>query len=228
MNNFPPPPPGGQPPYQPPPGQPGQPGQPQQPGQPPQPGQQQPTGQYQQPDPYQQQQYQQPEDPLTALDKKRKKQLWILSGIAAVLIVGAFFGGKAVEKKNYDPGADGYNAIYDAGAKSGNAAGTKSGEASGQKQGKEEGIAEGTEKGKQQGEAEGTAAGASAALGGFSSWSTSAPYVVSMNQGPNSNVPYAVDSRTLMQPNTFYKICASGQGVCTEADPNSGGGSTGP
>lgn len=219
MNNFPPPPPGGQPPYQPPQGQPGQPG-PDQPTQQMQPGQ---PGQPGQPDPYQQQAYQAPPDPLAEADKKRKKQLGILAGVAAVLIVAAFFGGKAFEKKNYEEGADGYNAIYNEGAKSGHAAGQKSGEASGQKQGEQEGVAKGTEQGKQQGEAEGTKAGAAAALGNFSSWSTSTPYVVTMQQGPNSNVPYAVDNRTLMQPNTFYKICASGQGVCTEEDNNSGG-----
>lgn len=206
MNDFPPPPPpGGEQPTQP--MQPAQPGQPQQ--------------QY-----AQQGQYSQPpqQDPLAALDSKRKKQLGILSAVAAVLIVAAFFGGKAVEKKNYDPGKDGYNEIYAAGAKSGTAAGTKAGQAQGQK----EGEAKGTEKGKQQGVAEGTADGAAAALGNFSSWSTSTPYVITMDQG-SGDVPYSVASRTLMQPDTFYKICASGTGVCTEADNNSsgGGGSTG-
>lgn len=212
MNDFPPPPPGGQPPAggQPPYEPPTQPMQPAQPGQ---------------PDPYAQQQYaEQPQrDPYAELDSKRKKQLGILSAVAAILIVAAFFGGKAVEKKNYEEGQDGYNEIYNAGAASGAAAGKKAGQAQGQKSGE----AEGTEKGKQQGVAEGTADGAAAALGNFSNWSTTTPYVITMDQG-SGDVPYTVASRTLMQPDTFYKICASGSGVCTEADNNSsGGGSTG-
>ncbi|MBJ7459127.1 MAG: hypothetical protein JHD02_08070, partial [Thermoleophilaceae bacterium] len=177
-------------------------------------------------------QYQQPVDPLAELDKKRKQQLGILSAVAAVLIVAAFFGGKAIEKKNYDPGKDGYNEIYAEGAKAGTtagtAAGTKAGEASGEesgkKEGKSEGIAEGTEQGKAQGEAEGEAEGASQALGGLGSWSTTAPYVVQMEDGPNSSVPYTVSSRTAMQPGIFYKICSSGQGVCTESDPGPSSG----
>jgi hypothetical protein len=27
-----------------------------------------------------------------------------------------------------------------------------------------------------------------------------------------------------MQPDTFYKICSSGQGICTEADPGPSSG----
>jgi hypothetical protein len=155
-------------------------------------------------------------------DKKRKKQLGILSAVAAVLIVAAFFGGKAIEKKNYDPGKKGYNEIYAEGAKNGHAQGTKTGQAEGEQSGKaagkSEGIAEGTEQGKKEGQAQGTADGADAALGGLTAWSTSAPYVVTMTTGPSSDVPYSVDSRTQMQPDTFYKICSSGQGICTEAD----------
>lgn len=200
MNNFPPPPPGGEPPYEPPTQQ--MPAQPQ-PGQPPA--------------------YQPPPDPLAELDKKRKKQVWTIAGIGAVLIVVAFFGGKALEKKNYEQGADGYNAIYQDGQKAGTSAGTKAGQAAGQK----EGVAQGTEQGKQQGQAQGTKDGASAALGNFSTWSTDTPYVVLMEKGPSDSVPYAVGDRTLMQPDTYYKICASGTGVCTESDPNSGGGATG-
>lgn len=215
MNDFPPPPPGGQPPAggQPPYEPPTQPMQPAQPGQPGQP----------------QQQYAQPpqQDPYAELDSKRKKQLGILSAVAAVLIVAAFFGGKAVEKKNYEEGKDGYNEIYNAGAASGTAAGTKAGKEQGQKEGQQQGEAEGTEKGKQEGVAEGTADGANQALGNFSSWNTSTPYVILMGTG-SGDVPYSISSRTLMQPDTFYKICASGQGVCTEPDNgNSGGGSTG-
>jgi hypothetical protein len=205
MSNFPPPPPGGQPPagqppYQPPPG-----GQPPVGGQPP----------YQPP----------PVDPLAEADSKRKKQLGILSVVAAILIVAAFFGGKAIEKKNYDPGKSGYNEIYAEGAKNGNAAGeasgTKAGEKKGTAKGEAEGEAQGTEKGKAEGEAQGTADGASQALGGLGTWSTTAPYVVQMEQGPSSDVPYTVSSRTPMQPGIFYKICSSGQGVCTEADTGS-------
>lgn len=200
--------------YQPPPPPPGGP-------QPPAPGQ---------PDPYGQptQQYQQPPvDPLAEADSKRKKQLGILSAVAAVLIVAAFFGGKAVEKKNYDPGKDGYNEIYAKGAADGNAAGQKSGEASGQAQGEKEGVAKGTEKGQAEGEATGTADGASQALGGFSSWSTDSPYVVTMDSG-SGDVPYVVQNRTQMEPDTNYKICSSGSGICTsQVTTSGGGGSTG-
>lgn len=203
MSNFPPPPPGGQPPQQP-------------PYQPPseQPTQQMPAGQPA---------YQAPPDPVEELDKKRKKQVWTVAVIGAVLIVAAFFGGKAIEKKNYEKGADGYNAIYNEGRQAGTTAGTKAGQAQGQK----EGVAKGTEQGQQQGKAAGTKDGAAAALGNFSSWSTDTPYVVLMQQGPSSDIPYVVGDRTLMQPDTYYKICASGTGICTEADPNTGGGSTG-
>jgi hypothetical protein len=231
MNDFPPPPPSGQDPYQP----------PQQPGQTDptqvQPGQQQPgandptqvqpgqpqQGQY---PPQAQQAYppqgQPPVDPLEAANKKRKQQLAIVSVVGVALIIGSFFLGKSMEKKNYEPGEAGYTAIYNAGAKSGHAAGTKSGE----QQGEKEGVAKGTEAGRQQGQAEGTAAGASAALGNLTNWSTSSPYIVKMVQGPSKEVPYAVDSRTQMQPNVFYKICDSGQGICTSTT-NSGGGATG-
>ena len=211
MSNFPPPPPGGQPPYEPPPG-----------GQPP--AGQPPAGQ----PPAGQPPYQQPVDPLAEADKKRKQQLGILSVVAAVLIVAAFFGGKAMEQKNYDPGEAGYNEIYAEGAKKGNAAGeasgTETGKEEGKKAGKAEGVAEGTEQGKAEGVAEGTADGASQALGGLSSWSTTAPYVVQMEEGPSQDVPYTVSSRTAMQPGIFYKICSSGQGVCTESDPGPSSG----
>jgi hypothetical protein len=220
MSNFPPPPPGGQPPYEPPPG-----------GQPP--AGQPPAGQ----PPTDQPPYQQPVDPLAEADKKRKQQLGILAATAAVLIVVAFFAGKAVEKKNYDPGKDGYNEIYAAGAKSGGAAGkaagTKEGEKTGKEAGKAEGVAEGTEKGKAEGVAQGTAEGADQALGGLTSWSTTTPYVVEMQKGPSSDVPYTVGDRTLMQEGLLYKICSSGQGICTEADTgsasssSSGSGATG-
>jgi hypothetical protein len=170
-------------------------------------------------------------DPLAELDKKRKQQLTIMAVVGVILIVAAVFVGKALEKKNYDPGADGYTAIFNAGAKAGHsvgeASGQKAGQEAGQKQGEQEGLAKGTEQGKEAGKAEGTADGAAAALGNFGSWETGAPYVVSVTQGPSSDVPYVVESRTLMQPDTFYKICASGQGVCTEADNNATSGAGG-
>ena len=58
------------------------------------------------------------------------------------------------------------------------------------------------------------------ALGNLGNWSTSIPYVVTMDQGPNSDIPYVVGSRVQMQPDTFYKICSSGSGICTEPDNN--------
>jgi hypothetical protein len=185
--------------YQPPPPPPGPPA-----GGPPQPPQQ--PG-YEQP-------YAQP-DPLAAEQKKRKQQLGILSAVGVVLIVAAFFGGKAIEKKNYDPGKDGYNAIYAQGAAAGGAAGKKAGE----KSGKEKGVAEGTEEGQKagqlEGETEGQKSGASAALGGFSDWDTGVPYATIFEHGPSEEIPFAIKSRTLFQPGTLYKICDSGNGVCT-------------
>jgi hypothetical protein len=195
------------------------------PGQPPvdpseQPTQvQQPAG-YGQPDPYQQPAAyaQQPAvDPVAASEKKRKQQLGILAAIAAVLIVVAFFAGKAVEKKNYDPGKDGYNEIYAQGQKAGTAAGTAAGQKAGEAQGTKSGEKSGTEKGMSD--------GADLALGGNSQWSTTTPYVVTMQDGPNSSVPFAVDSRTEMQQGTLYKVCNSGKGVCTTE--SGGTGSTG-
>lgn len=191
MNEFPPPPPpGGQPPYEP----------PTQVMQPAQPQAAYPQGT--------------PPDPLTVLDKKRKKQLWILGVVAAILIVVAFVGGTMFEQKKYEAGADGYNEIYAAGAKSGTAKGQKAGEASG------------TAQGKQQGVSEGTAAGAKQALGNYPSWDTSSPYAVEMTEG-SGDVPYAIENRTQMQPGTLYKVCSSGSGVCTEsANSGTGGGAT--
>ncbi len=207
--NYPPPPP--------PPGGPDDPTQINQPGAPQgQPGQ------------YPQQGYQQV-DPVAAADKKRKQQLGILAGVAAVLIVAAFFAGKAVEKKNYDPGKDGYNEIYAAGQSAGNAAGTKSGEASGQAEGEKEGKAQGTEEGEKQGEATGIEDGANQALGGFGSWDTGTPYVVTVGEG-SGDVPYVVQNRTQMQEGLNYKICSSGSGICTSevtSSSGSGGGATG-
>jgi hypothetical protein len=194
-----------------------------QPPQPPPPGGEDPYGQ----DPYAQQNAQ--PDPVEVEKKKRKKQLWILGGLAAVLIVLAFFGGKALEKKNYEPGEAAYVEIYNKGAAAGKAVGTKqgveTGQEQGQKQGKEEGVAEGTEQGKKAGEAagqsQGEAKGSATALGGFSSWDTNAPYVVEMATGPSDDIPYVVQDRTEMQPDTLYKICASGSGICTEEDSGS-------
>lgn len=147
--------------------------------------------------------------------------LAVLGVLALALIVGAYFFGQSQEKKKYDAGEPAYNAIYTAGAKSGNAAGT----ASGAKQGKEEGVTEGTQKGKQsglaqgksEGETTGQKSGANAALGGLGSWSTSTPYVVQMEPGPNAQVPFAVQDRTQMQQGLLYKVCSNGSSICTES-----------
>lgn len=190
---------------------------PQGPPQPPVPPQQPPAPQ---------QAYQQPVDPVAEAKKRGNRNLAIVSVLAVALIVGSFFVGKSMEAKNYDPGEDGYNEIYTAGQQSGTASGTAAG--------KEEGVAEGTEKGKESGIKEGTEAGvtegqqqgANAALGGLTGWSTAIPYVVEMSEGPNEQVPYAVSNRTQMQEGVLYKICSSGNGVCTTT--SSGGATGGP
>lgn len=147
--------------------------------------------------------------------------------LSIALIVGAFFLGKSLEKQNYDPGEDGYNKIYAAGQQSGNAAGTATGKEEGVAEGTESGKKSGIKEGKEQGETQGQADGASAALGGFSDWSTGTPYVVEFTRGPNAQVPFAIDSRTLMQVGTSYKICDSGKGICTTSASSSSGGVTG-
>lgn len=190
------------------------------------------------------------EDPVAAADQKRKKQLWILSGVAAVLIIAALFAGKALGENDYKKGSKGYEAIYNegykagqatgyavgdkagekagyrsgdkAGEKSGYRAGDKAGEKSGYqsgdkaglKQGEAEGLAKGTELGKQEGEAQGTREGAAAALGNLS-YSTGQYYIVTMQQGSSSGVPFVVKKRTTMEPGILYKICSSGQGLCS-------------
>lgn len=171
-------------------------------------------------------QYQQPVDPVAEAKKKGNRNLAIVSVLAVALIIGSFFLGKSMEAKNYEPGEDGYNEIYEAGQKSGTVSGTASG--------KKEGVAEGTEKGKEsglkegqeQGEAQGIEQGASEALGGLTGWSTDIPYVVQMADGPNSSVPYVVSERTQMQVGILYKICDSGNGVCTTTSSGGGGGAT--
>jgi hypothetical protein len=205
-------------------------------GQPPQPpaGGQPPYGQPVYPDPAAD----------AAAAKKKSRNILIGVCVAAVaLIVGAYFFGQSQEKSKYDPGQPAYNAIYEKGAKTGAVAGT----AQGTKTGKKEGLAQGTEAGKksglkqgqQQGQAqgvnEGQQQGATETLGGLTGWNTDTPYVVEFGPGPNSNIPYAVQTRTLMQTGTLYKICSSGQGICTEApssastsSDSSGGSNTGP
>ncbi len=171
--------------------------------------------------------YAAPVDPVAEAKKRGNRNLAILGVVALALIVGSFFLGKNMEAKNYEAGEDGYNEIYAAGQQSGTESGTEAG--------KKEGVAEGTEKGKEsgikegqeQGEQQGQEDGASAALGGLSGWSTDIPYIVEMKDGPSQQVPSAVDSRTQMQVGILYKICNSGNGVCTTTATSNGGGATG-
>jgi hypothetical protein len=170
------------------------------------------------------------------LDAQKKKDRKVLIGVivgALVLIIGAFFFGQSQEKAKYEAGQPAYNEIYKKGAESGAVAGNEQG----QKQGKKEGVAEGTEQGKkegldqgvEQGVAKGEAQGADAALGGLSGWNTNTPYVVTFTTNDNPNVPVSIDSRTLMQAGTNYKICDSGKGVCQSsatASTSSDGGPT--
>ena len=163
-----------------------------------------------------------------------KQKAVIGAVLAVVLIIGAFFVGMKIEKAKYDVGQPAYNEIYQAGQQSGTASGAKQGAAAGAAAGKQAGVAEGLEQGQKSGLEQGTAEGqkqgqkegADAALGGFSDWSTTVPYVVEFGDGPNSEVPYVITTRTQMQPDVLYQICSSGENVCI-AQPNGGGGGGG-
>lgn len=188
---------------------------PQGPPQPPVPAQQPPVPE---------QVYQQPVDPVAEARKRGNRNLAIVSVLALALIVGAYFVGQSMEAKKYEAGEDGYNEIYRDGQQSGTASGTAAGKEEGVAEGKEQGKESGLKEGEEQGVTEGQQQGADAALGGLTGWSTSVPYVVEMSKGPNEQVPYAVSNRTQMQQGTLYKLCDSGNGVCTTS---SAGGATG-
>jgi len=155
---------------------------------------------------------------------------WTVAVVVAVVLgVGGYLLGHSNGKSDYDPGTAGYKHIYDAGYDAGQAAGNatgtaagqKAGEAAGQKAGQQAGL----EQGKKQGQAQGTQQGASAALGGFGSWQTGSFYVVQLGQGPQSEVPYVITSRVLMDPDFDYAVCANDpSSLCTFPKGSSGGG----
>ncbi len=173
-----------------------------------------------------------PGQPQVGDPTKKLKRIMIIGGIASLaLMVGFYYAGRVAEQSKYDPGEPAYQEIYDAGAKSGTVSGAEAGKEKGLEEGKAEGVEKGRnagiKQGTQAGFAEGTEQGANAALGGLTGWSTDVPYAVQFGEGPSSNVPYAITTRLLMQPGVYYKICNSGENVCV-AQPNNGGGPTGP
>lgn len=158
---------------------------------------------------------------------------WWAGAVAAVVVAlaGGFLFGKSQGENSkadeYKAGASGYDAIYQsgftAGKTEGEQAGTAAGETAGQQTGKAEGEKAGFEKGKAQGEAQGTAAGASAALGGLTSWDTTAHYIVRVAGGPSDEVPYVISTRTQMQAGDSYALCASDPTVvCVKPQGGSG------
>jgi hypothetical protein len=130
--------------------------------------------------------------------------------VAAVLGVGGYLighnAGENAEGDRYAAGAPGYDTIYQQGVAAGKAQGTQQGAAAGEQVGFEQGEKQGSAQGEQQGESQGTAAGAAAALGGFSAWEPDTPDIVKVQAGTNS-VPYEIDSRTQLQPETEYALC---------------------
>lgn len=157
------------------------------------------------------------------------------AGAAALVVLalagGFLFGksqGESSKADEYKAGASGYDAIYQdgfaAGKTEGEQAGTAAGESAGEAAGKKEGAKAGFEKGKAQGEAEGTAAGATAALGGLTSWDTSAHYIVRVAGGPSDEVPYVISTRTQMQGGDSYALCQSDPTVvCVKPESGSTG-----
>ncbi len=155
-------------------------------------------------------------------------RFWSLAVLVAIALgVAGYFFGKSQGERAYDPGSDGYSAIYDKGYAAGQQAGDASGQATGQKSGEAAGKQAGLEEGAKQGRAQGTADGASTALGGFSSWQMGDDfYVVQLSAGPQSEIPYVVSSRVLMDPTLEYTPCQDDPGdLCTFPRPSTGGAS---
>lgn len=126
--------------------------------------------------------------------------------------------GKAQVEAEYERGGPGYREIFDAGKQlglaQGKAQGEKTGRAEGKAQGKRVGFEQGERQGVRQGvatgQAEGVRQGAAAVLGGFDNWTTGAYYVITMTGSDEAGVPYAISSRTQLQPGTDYHLCNSG------------------
>jgi hypothetical protein len=116
--------------------------------------------------------------------------------------------GRAQATARYQPGQDGYQAIYTKGKAAGEAQGQQSGAAQGQSVGFEQGQKVGV----QTGDSEGVRQGAAAVLGGFSTWTADGFYVVTMAAGTDPGVPYTISSRTQLQPGTSYQICSDASG----------------
>jgi hypothetical protein len=120
--------------------------------------------------------------------------------------------GKQQVQANYQPGKPGYQTIYAAGQRAGNAQGQQAGEA----QGKKVGFEQGQRQGVTTGDSEGVRQGAAAVLGGFDTWTDGSYYIVTMATGTDAGVPYTVSSRVQIQPGTNYRVCQSGEGDATQ------------
>ena len=119
----------------------------------------------------------------------------------------------------YAKGASGYKNIYDEGYQAGKAAGTKSGvkagKASGEAAGKKIGYEQGETAGKSAGVVTGEKEAYALALGNYSSWVPSAPYMVSLEKTTSSSVPFGVTARHPVEPGYNYYLCVTGSnGVC--------------
>lgn len=140
--------------------------------------------------------------------------------------------GKADVEAEYQRGAAGYRAIFIAGKRVGYAVGVRRGKrvgtARGEQKGEKVGFEQGDKQGITTGQSEGVRQGAAAVLGGFDSWTTGAYYVVTMGGSDEAGVPYVIASRTLVQPDTSYRLCAGGTSqlcqspVGTSADTGGG------
>lgn len=142
------------------------------------------------------------------------------SGDSAGYAQGLADGKRQVEA-NFKAGQPGYERIFAAGRAEGVAAGKKAGE----KQGERVGFEQGERQGISTGQSEGVRQGASAVLGGFDSWTDGAYYIITMSSG--NAVPYAISSRTQIEPGTSYQLCSDGGGQHLCEAPVSSGGDAG-
>lgn len=122
--------------------------------------------------------------------------------------------GKDEVEADYVRGAPGYKAIFEAGKKVGYAQGVKRGKRvgliRGERHGEKVGFEQGDKQGITTGQAEGVRQGAAAVLGGFDSWTTGGYYVITMGGSNEAGVPYVINSRVQLQPDTYYRLCRNG------------------
>lgn len=144
--------------------------------------------------------------------------------VAVFFLAGGAVIGTVVERNKYEPGKPDYDAIYSAGYSSGQGAGTYQGQKAGRKEGRrvgrQIGYQRGRSAGQKEGEIKGTADGASAALGGLTGWDPQSNYIVQVQDGPSSEVPFAISRRSEMLRGSYYSLCRNNpQQVCVRAKP---------